>query len=63
MSAARRVPVPCTATVFVLAALAMLAVAGCERAPPPAPPERIRQDFHLNGYEKDFGYSQAVLID
>lgn len=28
---------------------------------PPAP--RIKQVFHLAGYEKDFGYSQAVLID
>jgi 2-iminobutanoate/2-iminopropanoate deaminase len=44
-------------------ALGAAALAGCERAPPPAPPERVRQDFHLNGYEKDFGYSQAVLID
>jgi 2-iminobutanoate/2-iminopropanoate deaminase len=40
-----------------------LCAAGCERPPPPAPPERVRQDFHLNAYEKDFGYSQAVLID
>ena len=45
------------------AAMASLALAGCERAPPPAAPERVRQDFHLNAYEKDFGYSQAVLID
>jgi 2-iminobutanoate/2-iminopropanoate deaminase len=40
---------------------------GCqrEREPesPPAPPPRIKQVFHLNAYEKDFGYSQAVLID
>jgi 2-iminobutanoate/2-iminopropanoate deaminase len=36
-----------------------------ERAaePPPPPAPRIKQVFHLNGYEKDFGYSQAVLID
>ncbi|HMK84828.1 MAG TPA: RidA family protein [Steroidobacteraceae bacterium] len=39
-------------------------LAGCEReAPPPPPPQRIEQSFHLNAYEKDFGYSQAVLID
>jgi 2-iminobutanoate/2-iminopropanoate deaminase len=31
-----------------------------ERGPPPA---RVKQVFHLNPYEKDFGYSQAVLID
>ena len=41
----------------------MAVLSGCEREPPPAPPERVRQDFHLNAYEKDFGYSQAVLID
>ena len=46
-----------------LAVLAVLAFAGCEREPAPAPPERVRQVFHLNAYEKDFGYSQAVLID
>lgn len=45
------------------AALALaLALASCERTPPPPPP-RTQQVFHLNGYEKDFGYSQAVLID
>jgi enamine deaminase RidA (YjgF/YER057c/UK114 family) len=40
-------------------------LAGCEREPEPvaAPPPRVKQVFHLNGYEKDFGYSQAVLID
>jgi enamine deaminase RidA (YjgF/YER057c/UK114 family) len=41
-------------------------LAACEREPePPAAPApvRVKQAFHLNGYEKDFGYSQAVLID
>jgi 2-iminobutanoate/2-iminopropanoate deaminase len=42
--------------------LAGLWLAACEREPPPPPP-RIKQLFHLNAYEKDFGYSQAVLID
>ena len=60
MRAARRVAGPCAAAAPALAALVL---AGCERPPPPAPPERVRQDFHLNSYEKDFGYSQAVLID
>jgi enamine deaminase RidA (YjgF/YER057c/UK114 family) len=60
MSGARRIAVPRTAGIL---ALVVLACAGCERPPPPAPPERVRQDFHLNAYEKDFGYSQAVLID
>lgn len=27
------------------------------------PPPRVKRIFHLNGYEKDFGFSQAVLID
>ncbi|HTB30286.1 MAG TPA: RidA family protein [Steroidobacteraceae bacterium] len=42
----------------------MLGSAACEREPEPviAPP-RVKQVFHLNAYEKDFGYSQAVLID
>jgi enamine deaminase RidA (YjgF/YER057c/UK114 family) len=44
--------------------LAVLGAAACEREPPAviAPP-RVKQVFHLNAYEKDFGYSQAVLID
>jgi enamine deaminase RidA (YjgF/YER057c/UK114 family) len=51
------------AAVAVPRVLALLILAGCEQPPAPAPPERVRQDFHLNSYEKDFGYSQAVLID
>jgi 2-iminobutanoate/2-iminopropanoate deaminase len=35
----------------------------CEKPEPPDTPKRIKQVFHLNPYEKDFGYSQAVLID
>lgn len=35
---------------------------GCDRQPPPPAP-RIKEVFHLNNYEKDFGYAQAVLID
>jgi 2-iminobutanoate/2-iminopropanoate deaminase len=34
----------------------------CEKPPEPPPP-RIKQVFHLNPYERDFGYSQAVLIE
>ena len=49
-----------------LAALACLSLTvplgGCQREPD-APAARIKQIFHLNPYEKDFGYSQAVLID
>jgi 2-iminobutanoate/2-iminopropanoate deaminase len=29
---------------------------------PPEPPAHVKQVFHLNPYERDMGYSQAVLI-
>ena len=41
-----------------------LALCACERehqAEPPPP--RVMNAFHLNAYEKDFGYSQAILVD
>jgi 2-iminobutanoate/2-iminopropanoate deaminase len=46
-------------------AASALCLGACERQPPEPepPPMRVKQVFHLNGYEKDFGYSQAVLID
>lgn len=57
-----RTTVPRAAGFF--AACAVLVIAGCEREAPPAPtPPRFKQVFHMNAYEKDFGYSQAVLID
>jgi 2-iminobutanoate/2-iminopropanoate deaminase len=45
--------------------LLMLGLVACEkeREPEPAPLPRVKQLFHLNAYEKDFGFSQAVLID
>jgi len=47
-----------------IAAVAMTGLAGCEKEHAPDPPvPRLKQVFHLNSYEKDFGYSQAVLID
>jgi 2-iminobutanoate/2-iminopropanoate deaminase len=49
--------------VRVIGVMSVLWLAGCEREPEPGPPPRVKQEFHLNGYEKDFGYSQAVLID
>jgi 2-iminobutanoate/2-iminopropanoate deaminase len=51
------------ARIVCLAALAL--PAACERSAeaPPPPPPRVKQVFHLNTYEQDFGYSQAVLID
>jgi len=46
---------------FLLAAA--VAAAGCEKAAEPATPApRVKQVFHLNQYEKDFGYAQAVMI-
>ena len=43
----------------LLAAAALLCA--CER--PPEPPPRVRQVYNLDTYEKDFGYSQAILVD
>ena len=47
---------------LLLACIAVLAGSACEREPE-SPPLRVKRVFHLNPYEKDFGYSQAVLID
>jgi len=49
-------------SVRVLCAVAALSLGSCEREPE-QPPMRVKQVFHLNSYEKDFGYSQAVLVD
>jgi 2-iminobutanoate/2-iminopropanoate deaminase len=44
--------------------VALVGLASCEREhEPEPPPPRVKQVFHLNAYEKDFGYSQAVLVD
>ena len=43
---------------------ALFLVAACERnREPEPPPPRVKQVFHLNAYEKDFGFSQAVMVD
>lgn len=43
--------------------LLSLVAAACAREKDPAVSlPRVKQVFHLNPYEKDFGYSQAVLI-
>jgi 2-iminobutanoate/2-iminopropanoate deaminase len=47
---------------ILLICIAALATSACDREPE-APPMRVKRVFHLNSYEKDFGYSQAVLID
>ena len=59
-SAALRILTSAAALASLIAGLALLAA--CEREPD-APPPRIKQVFHLNAHEKDFGYAQAVLID
>jgi enamine deaminase RidA (YjgF/YER057c/UK114 family) len=46
----------------MMCAVAALSLGSCEREPE-HPPMRVKQVFHLNGYERDFGYSQAVLVD
>lgn len=51
-----------TRAILVASIAAALGLAACKREPEP-PPERVKQVFHLSPYEKDFGYSQAVLID
>jgi 2-iminobutanoate/2-iminopropanoate deaminase len=50
-----------TAALWLCAAVTT-GFSGCHREPEEAPP-RVKQVFHLNPYERDFGYSQAVLID
>jgi 2-iminobutanoate/2-iminopropanoate deaminase len=49
----------------LLCAALLTSLEGCqkEKEAPEEPPPRIKQVFHLNAYEKDFGYSQAVLIE
>ena len=47
---------------LLIVCVAALSLSACEREPE-APPLRVKRVFHLNPYEKDFGYSQAVLID
>ena len=45
-----------------MCAVAAFSLGSCEREAE-QPPMRVKQVFHLNSYEKDFGYSQAVLVD
>ncbi len=54
-----------TARMFKIVCVAAISSLGaCEReVPTPPPPPRVKQLTHLNAYEKDFGYSQAVLVD
>jgi len=48
----------------VAAVSILVCLAACEKEhDPEPPPPRIKRVFHLNTYEKDFGYSQAVLVD
>ena len=49
-------------TIVVAWMVSGLGLTACEREAEP-PPLRVKQVFHLNPYEKDFGYSQAVLVD
>jgi enamine deaminase RidA (YjgF/YER057c/UK114 family) len=52
------------AALAALGSALLLGLAACDKEhEPDAPVPRVKQLFHLNAYEKDFGYSQAVLID
>ncbi len=57
---ALRILRPMTPLASLIAGLVLLSA--CEREPEARPP-RIKQVFHLNAYESDFGYAQAALID
>jgi len=46
---------------LLLCAALVTSLSGCQREPEEAAP-LVKQVYHLNPYEKDFGYSQAVLI-
>jgi 2-iminobutanoate/2-iminopropanoate deaminase len=46
---------------ILAAALILCPIAGCEESAP-TEPSRERHSFHLNTYEKEFGYSQAVRV-
>jgi 2-iminobutanoate/2-iminopropanoate deaminase len=50
-----------TGRVFALSFLC-LALVACEPEPPAEPAPRFKEIFHLNTFEKDFGYAQAVKI-
>jgi 2-iminobutanoate/2-iminopropanoate deaminase len=52
---------PARRALLLTGIVCVLAASACQRQP--NTPPRIKQVFHLNSYEKDFGYSQAVLID
>lgn len=48
----------------LLCAMTVLWLDACDREQPPAPPQpRVKRESHLNAYEREFGYSQAILID
>ncbi len=44
-------------------ACAAACLGACDRESGPPPPPRIKQVFHLNTFERQFGYSQAVQMD
>jgi enamine deaminase RidA (YjgF/YER057c/UK114 family) len=46
----------------VVLAIAALALLGACEGEAPAPPSRIPEALHLNAYEQNFGYSQAVKV-
>jgi 2-iminobutanoate/2-iminopropanoate deaminase len=51
-------------SIGIVGLILALGLGACGREHEPETPAlRVKQVFHLNAYEKDFGFSQAVLID
>lgn len=46
----------------VLGSLCLAALGGCEDGVPAPPAPEFKEPFHLNAYEQQFGYSQAVKV-
>jgi 2-iminobutanoate/2-iminopropanoate deaminase len=52
-----------TTRTLISCAAILLALGSCEDATPPSAPKRVKQAYHLAGFEQNFGYAQAVLVD
>lgn len=47
---------------LLLITLSCLGLAACEPQAPVEPEPRFKETFHLNSFERDFGYAQAVKV-
>jgi enamine deaminase RidA (YjgF/YER057c/UK114 family) len=50
------------AVIAAVGSLCLASLAGCEDGVPAPPAPQFKEPFHLNGYELQFGYSQAVKV-